>query len=102
MTVQIIPPVTEMTTAELDELIEALQEVRFIRSEREAPPEWHGEVLRQREEAIKNGTDRFLTLDEVEARLRERAILLKKTTTNLPVKFLPEHFGVEVFRYRHR
>lgn len=72
MTVQTIPPVTEMTTAELDELIEALQEVRFIRSEREAPPEWHGEVLRQREEALKNGTDRFISLEEVEKRLRER------------------------------
>lgn len=61
-----------MTTAELDELIEALQEARFIRSEREDPPEWHGEVLRQREEALKNGTDRFISLDEVEKRLRER------------------------------
>jgi len=72
MTVQTVPPVNEMTTAQLDELIEALQEARSIRSEREEPPAWHGEILRQREEAIKNGTDRFLTLDEVEARLRER------------------------------
>lgn len=72
MTVQIVPPVSEMTTAELDELIDALQEVRFIRSEREVPPEWHGEVLRQREEALKNGTDRFISLEEVEKRLRER------------------------------
>lgn len=71
MTVQTIPPVTEMTTAELDELIEALQEVRFIRSEHEAPPEWHGEVLRQREEALKNGTDGFISLEEVEKRPRD-------------------------------
>ncbi|HCA58432.1 MAG TPA: hypothetical protein DEP46_10645 [Blastocatellia bacterium] len=72
MTVQTIPPVTEMTTAELDELIEALQEARVIRSEREAPPEWHGEILRQREAALKNGTDRFISLEEVEKRIRER------------------------------
>lgn len=71
MTVQIVPPVSEMTTAELDELIEALQEAKVIRSEREAPPEWHGQVLLQREEALKNGTDRFISLEEVEKRPRD-------------------------------
>jgi hypothetical protein len=70
MIVQTVPPVDEMATAQLDELIETLQEARSIRSEREEPRAWHGEILRQCEEAIKNGTDRFLTLYEVEKRLR--------------------------------
>lgn len=72
MTVQTIPPLNEMTSVELDELFEALQEARLIRSEHEEPPAWHGEILRQREEAMKNGTDRFISLEEVEKRLRER------------------------------
>lgn len=72
MTVQPIPPLNEMTSAQLDELFEAVQETRFIRGVHEEPPAWHGDVLRQREEALENGTDRFISLEEVESRFRER------------------------------
>lgn len=34
--------------------------------------EWHGEMLRKRAENLENGTDRFLSLDEAEARIRAK------------------------------
>jgi predicted transcriptional regulator len=36
-------------------------------------PEWHGRFLREREEAIKNGTDRFIDWEEA------KQIILKET-----------------------
>lgn len=71
MAVQTVPPINEMTLNQLDELLEALQIARFRQSSDE-PPAWHGEMLKQREEALKNGTDRFISLEEFETRLREK------------------------------
>lgn len=71
MSVQTVPPIDEMTLAQLDELLEELQIARFRRSDEE-PPAWHGEMLKQREEALKNGTDRFISLEEFERRLSEK------------------------------
>ena len=34
-------------------------------------PEWHGDALRSREEAIANGNDWFIDLDEAERLIRE-------------------------------
>jgi len=35
------------------------------------PPEWHREYLADREKAIANGEDSFISLDELESNLRE-------------------------------
>lgn len=34
------------------------------------PPEWHRQYLAERETALANGEDEFITLDELEADLR--------------------------------
>ena len=34
--------------------------------------EWHGDMLEQRAENLKDGTDRFITLEEAEARIRRK------------------------------
>lgn len=34
------------------------------------PPEWHREYLAERQKAVANGDDYFITLDELEADLR--------------------------------
>ncbi len=36
----------------------------------EQPPDWHSEYLLDREKAVANGEDSFVTLDEFEADLR--------------------------------
>ena len=43
------------------------------RQEEFESPEWHGEVLRAREEALKAGTDKFVPWEEAKSILRERA-----------------------------
>jgi len=35
-------------------------------------PTWHGEVLREREKALQEGQDRFLTVEEARAELKKR------------------------------
>jgi len=61
-----------MTPVQKVELMEALWKSMSERPESFESPAWHGEVLRQREEALKNGTDRFISLDEAEKRIREK------------------------------
>ncbi len=34
--------------------------------------EWHGEMLKQRAENLRNGTDRFISLEEAKARICEK------------------------------
>lgn len=35
-------------------------------------PEWHGDVLRKREEAVRDGTDEFIPWEEAKRILRDR------------------------------
>lgn len=35
-------------------------------------PEWHGDVLREREEAVQTGTDEFVSWEDAKRILRER------------------------------
>jgi hypothetical protein len=71
MTVQTIPSIEEMTPAQRVELMEALWKAMSRTPEGIASPEWHGRVLAEREEALRNGEDRFITLDEAETLIRE-------------------------------
>lgn len=72
MTVQTIPPIEEMTPIQKVELMEALWESMNRKPEEMESPAWHGEVLKQRKEALKNGTDEFISLEEAEAYIRRR------------------------------
>ena len=69
MTVQTIPAIDEMTPVQQVELMEALWKNMSERDVIE-PPEWHREYLVEREKALANGEDSFVSLDEFEADLR--------------------------------
>ena len=70
MTVQTIPDIDAMTAAQQVELMEALWKSMSERGTNSEPPEWHGEYLEEREKAVAEGRDSFVTLDELEADLR--------------------------------
>jgi hypothetical protein len=70
MTVQTIPPIEEMTPAQRIELMEALWKSMSESRGDNKPPGWHRDYLKDREEAIAEGTDEFIELDEFEADLR--------------------------------
>ncbi len=72
MNSEVVLPLEKMTVAEKLEVIERIM-ADFAKNADDFPsPAWHGEVLRKREEALKNGTDRFISLEGAKARIRER------------------------------
>ncbi len=71
MTVQTIPEIDEMTAAQQVELMEALWKSMSQRNLNAEPPSWHDDYLKDRENALANGQDSFITLDTFEASLRE-------------------------------
>ena len=70
MTVQTIPDIDEMTAAQQIELMEALWKSMSERNINSEPPDWHRQYLADREKALAEGRDSFVTLDEFEAELR--------------------------------
>ena len=66
MTVQTIPEIDEMTAAQQIELMEALWKSMSQRNLNGEPPDWHRQYLENREKAIANGEDSFISLDEFE------------------------------------
>jgi len=72
MTVQTIPTIEEMTPTQRVELMEELWKAMSRKPDEIESPAWHGEELKRREEALKNGTDSFITLEEAEAYIRKR------------------------------
>ncbi len=71
MTVQTIPEIDEMTAAQQLELMEALWKSMSERNLNSTPPDWHRDYLEDREKALANGEDEFISLDELEADLRK-------------------------------
>ena len=72
MNTEIVLPLDKMTVAEKLEVIDRIME-DFSRNAATVPsPAWHGEVLKRREQALKIGTDRFISLEEAEKRIREK------------------------------
>jgi hypothetical protein len=69
MTVQTIPKINEMTPAQQIELMEALWKSMTERNLND-PPDWHREYLADRQRAVAEGEDSFITLDELEDELR--------------------------------
>jgi putative addiction module component (TIGR02574 family) len=72
MSVQTIPAIDDMTPVQKVELMEELWKSMSRNPEDIQSPAWHGEVLKEREEALKNGTDSFISLEEAEAYIRKR------------------------------
>ena len=72
MNAEVVLPLERMTVAEKLEVIDRIME-DFSRTPASVPsPAWHGEELKRREEALKNGTDRFISLEEADRRIREK------------------------------
>lgn len=69
MTVQAIPEISKMTPAQQIELMEALWKSMTERNLND-PPDWHREYLADRQRAVAEGEDSFITLDELEDELR--------------------------------
>lgn len=59
-----------MSTVERLAAMEALWDALCHEGQEPASPEWHDQVLRERRQKIHSGTAQFLSLDEVERRLR--------------------------------
>lgn len=70
MTVQTISEIDEMTAAQQVELMEALWKSMSERQFNSEAPGWHSSYLEDREKALANGEDSFVSLDEVEEDLR--------------------------------
>jgi len=60
-----------MTPVQQVELMEALWKNMSERSLNSEPPGWHREYLEDRENALANGEDSFISLEEFEADLRK-------------------------------
>jgi putative addiction module component (TIGR02574 family) len=73
MNTEVVLPLDRMTVAEKLEVIDRIMEDFSRNAEAVPSPAWHGEELKRREEALKNGTDRFISLEEAEKRIREKA-----------------------------
>ncbi len=72
MNAELVLPLERMTVAEKMDVIDLIM-TDLSRNSSDVPViEWHGEMLKQRAEDLKNGTDEFITLEEAEARIRER------------------------------
>lgn len=61
-----------MTAAQQIELMEALWKSMSERNLNGEPPEWHRQYLADREKALANGEDTFISLDEFEADIRTK------------------------------
>ena len=70
MTVQTIPEIDEMTAAQQIELMEAPWKNMSERNINGEPPDWHLKYLEDREKAVAEGEDSFISLDAFEEDLR--------------------------------
>ncbi len=72
MNSELILPLESMTVAEKMDVIDRIMDDLSRNSSRVPVIEWHGEMLKQRAEAMENGSDRFISLEDAEARIREK------------------------------
>ena len=72
MNAELALPLESMTIAEKMDVIDRIMDDLSRNSASVPVIEWHGDLLAQRAENLKNGTDRFISLDEAEARIREK------------------------------
>ncbi|HUG67959.1 MAG TPA: addiction module protein [Pirellulaceae bacterium] len=65
-------PISSMTTAEKLEAMEQLWASLQSQSDEFSPPEWHRQVLAERQTRLDRGETTFSSLDEVRDRLGKR------------------------------
>jgi hypothetical protein len=70
MTVQTIPPIEEMTQQQRVDLMEELWKAMSLHPEGIPSPDWHLEVLEERERALANGEDEFIDWEEAKEYIR--------------------------------
>lgn len=70
MTVQTIPEIDDMTAAQQIELMEALWKNMSQKNVNGDPPDWHLRYLEDREKAIAEDEDSFISLDVFEGEMR--------------------------------
>ncbi len=72
MNAGLVLPIESMTVAEKMDVIGRIMD-DLSRNSSDIPViEWHGDLLKKRVEAIEHGDDRFMTLADAEARVRQR------------------------------
>lgn len=72
MNAELVLPLERMTVAEKMDVIDRIMDDLSRNSAAVPIIEWHGKMLRQRAEDLKNGTDRFISLEDAENRIREK------------------------------
>jgi hypothetical protein len=71
MTVQTTPSIEEMTVTQKLQLMEALWQDLTRPPEHFDPPEWHREVLEERQRAVQNGETEYIDWDDAKKQLRK-------------------------------
>lgn len=72
MNVELVLPIESMTVAEKMDVIDRIMDDLSRNSSTVPVIEWHGELLKQRADAIERGEDGFMTLEEAGARIRQK------------------------------
>lgn len=72
MNPDILLPLEKMTVAEKLAVIDLIMKDFSQNTEALPSPAWHGEELNKREKAIEDGTERFISLQEAEKRIRDK------------------------------
>lgn len=72
MNTELVLPLEKMTVAEKMDVVDRIMDDLSRNASSIPVIEWHGEVLKQRAENLKNGTDRFISLEDAEKRIREK------------------------------
>ena len=78
MTVQTIPTIEEMTPGQRAELLEELWKVMSRRPEDIEVPDWHLQILEERERALAKGETEFVDWEDAKMYIRERTIDVRK------------------------
>lgn len=72
MPVQTIPSIDEMTAAQRADLMEELWKAMSQSPEEIESPEWHRDVLLERERAVASGEIEFMDWEEAQTYIRQR------------------------------
>lgn len=72
MNAELVLPLETMTVAEKMDVIDRIMDDLSRNSSTVPVIEWHGDLLKQREENILNSSDRYISLEEAEERIKAR------------------------------
>lgn len=65
-------PLDQMSTLDKLQAIEEIWSDLLQKSEEIPSPDWHEDILKDREQKVKEGTARYLTLDEAKQAVRSK------------------------------